>query len=159
MNLWSLRARRAVDEGAGSVRGLWAPTPVIALVIVTVANYAWQVPYFIHFYGKTGHAPGGLTVPLVLTFVWFAVGVALLVSRRRGAMPVLSSYLVVEAVFYLVHNLSGAFGRDLPTSDPILFIASVLGYVNAIAAIAFLIWLRRHKNLAPPVGGRPERAA
>jgi hypothetical protein len=57
--------------------------------------------------------------------------------------------LVVEAVFYLVHNLSGAAGRDLPADDPVLLGASILGYVNAAAAVVFLIWLRRpRRNVA-----------
>jgi hypothetical protein len=54
--------------------------------------------------------------------------------------------LVVEAVFYLVHNLSGAAGRDLPADDPVLLGASILGYVNALAAVVFLIWLRRQRR-------------
>ena len=138
--------REPVDRGVGSARGLWAPVPVVALVVLTAANYAWQVPYFVHFYGTSGHAPGGLTIPLVLTFAWFVAGVALLVTQRRGGVVVLSSYLAVEALFYLVHNLSGAFGRDLPTSDPVLFVASALGYINATAAVVFLIWWRRRRD-------------
>ena len=46
----------------------WAPWPVVALIVVTVANYVWQVPYYFHFYGQFGSSPGGLTVPLLLTF-------------------------------------------------------------------------------------------
>ena len=39
----------------------------------------------------------------------------------------MSVYLVTEAGFYLLDNLSGALDRDLPATDPILLIASVLG--------------------------------
>lgn len=124
----------------------WMPWPVQVLAVVTVANYVWQLPYYQHFYGRFGRAPAGLTVPLVLTFVWFVVGTALLVTRRRGGVPVLSSFLVTEALFYLVHNLSGAAGRDLPAHDAVLLVASVLGYINALGAIAFLIWLRRERR-------------
>ncbi|EWT02621.1 hypothetical protein N865_02535 [Intrasporangium oryzae NRRL B-24470] len=131
----------------------WAPWQLMALVAVTVANYVWQVPYYLHFYARFGKSPGGLTVPLLLTFVWFGVGAALLVTRRRGGVPVMVSFLVVEAVFYLVHNLTGAAGRDLLTSDGVLLVASVLGYVNAFAAIVFVVWLlrtrRRTQAVAP----------
>lgn len=121
----------------------WAPWQLKALVVVTVSNYVWQVPYYLHFYGRFGEAPGGLTGPLLFTFAWFAVGTALLVARRRGGVPVMASFLVVEALFYLVHNLTGAAGRDLPTSDVVLLTASLLGYLNALAAILFLAWLVR----------------
>lgn len=135
---------RAPADASCSRGTTWSmPWPVVALVVVTVANYVWQVPYYEHFYGRHGHAPGGLTVPLVLTFVWFSLGTVLLVARRRGGLPVLASFLVVEALFYLVHNLSGAAGRDLPAHDTVLLVASVLGYLNALASVAFLVWLRR----------------
>jgi hypothetical protein len=119
------------------------PWPVLALTAATVANYVWQVPYYQHFYGRQGVAPGGLWIPLVLTFLWFLTGTWLLVARRRGGAPVLAAFLVVEAAFYVAHNLSGAAGRDLPTGDPVLFVASTLGYVNLVGAVLFLIWLGR----------------
>jgi hypothetical protein len=118
--------------------------------VVTVANYVWQVPYYVHFYGRFGRSPGGLTVPLVLTFVWFVVATALVVTRHRGGVPVMASFLVVEALFYLVHNLTGAAGRDLPTNDVVLLVASLLGYVNALAAILFLGWLFRGRRRIRP---------
>jgi hypothetical protein len=74
------------------------------------------------------------------------VGTVLLANRRRAGVPVMASFLVVEALFYLVHNLSGAAGRDLPTNDPVLFVASLLGYLNAVAAVLFLGWLFRARR-------------
>src|SRR6478609_5625069 len=138
--------RRTIEGGTPGESSWWAPWPVVALVVVTVANYVWQVPYYVHFYGRFGRSPGGLTVPLVLTFVWFVVATALVVTRRRGGVPVMASFLVVEALFYLVHNLSGAAGRDLPTNDVVLLVASLLGYVNALAALLFLVWLFRTRR-------------
>jgi hypothetical protein len=142
-----LEARtRGLDTAQSESSPRWVPWPLKALVAVTVANYVWQVPYYIHFYGRFGKSPGGLTVPLLLTFVWFGVGTALLVTRRPGGVPVMASFLVVEALFYLVHNLTGAAGRDLPTSDVVLLVASLLGYLNALAAILFLGWLVRARS-------------
>lgn len=136
-------ARRAVQVQATKTTGSswWMPWPVIALIVVTVTNYLWQVPYYLHFYGQFGTSPGGLTIPLVLTFLWFLVATVLLVTRRRGGVPVVASFLVVETLFYLVHNVSGAVGRDLLTGDVVLLIASLLGYLNAAAAVLFLGWL------------------
>ena len=122
-----------------------------ALIVVTVANHVWQVPYFLHFSAHTGRAPSGLVVPLALTLMWFLLATLLLAGRRRGGVVVMSVYLVTEADFYLLHNLSEALGRDLPATDPILLFASVLGYLNALAAIGFLVWLRRHRTQAREV--------
>ena len=136
----------------------WAPWQVVVLVVLTVANYVWQVPYYLHFYGRFGVSPGGLTVPLVLTFLWFLVAAVLMVTRRRGGVPAMASFLVVEALFYLVHNVSGAAGRDLLGGDLVLFVASVLGYLNGLAAVLFLawlLWLRRRaasSDLGPAEG-------
>jgi hypothetical protein len=134
------------NSSASHENSWWAPWPVLALAAVTVANYVWQVPYYLHFYGRHGVTPGGLSVPLVLTFLWFVAGMWLLVTRRRGGVPVLASFLVAEAAFYVVHNLSGAAGRDLPAADPVLLIASTLGYVNLLAAVLFMIWLHRRRR-------------
>lgn len=92
-----------------------------------------------------------LVVPLALTLMWFLLATLLLAGRRRGGVVVMSVYLVTEAGLYLLDNLSGALGRDLPATDPILLIASVLGYLNALAAIGFLAWLRRHRTQAREV--------
>jgi hypothetical protein len=42
-----------------------------------------------------------------------------------------------------VHNLTGAFGRDLPVTNPIVLIANALGYLNlavAVGALGVLAW-------------------
>jgi hypothetical protein len=129
----------------------WFPGPSRALIVVTLANYVWQVPYVLHFSAHTGRAPSGLVVPLALTLMWFLLATLLLPGRRPGGVVVMSVYLVTEAGFYLLHNLSGARGRDLSATDPILLIGSVLGYLNALAAIGFLAWLRCHRTQAREV--------
>jgi hypothetical protein len=53
----------------------------------------------------------------------------------------MASFLVVEALFYLVHNVSGAAGRDLPAGDIVLLVASLPGYLNPLAAVLVLGWL------------------
>jgi hypothetical protein len=125
----------------------------VALFVVTAANCVWQVPYYLHFYGQFGKAPAGLTVPLLLTFAWFLVGTALVSTRHRGGVPILASFLVVEGLFYLVHNLTGAAGRDLVTNDAVLLVASLLGYASTIASILFLGWLVRTRPTARRAGG------
>ncbi|MDT0466863.1 hypothetical protein [Streptomyces gibsoniae] len=119
------------------------------LVLVTVANYLWQVPYYLHFYGSHGRAPGGLWVPLVVTGCWFAAGASLYAHCARGGAAALGSFLVVEVLFYVVHNATGAAGRDLLSGDAVLTIASVLGYAATFAAVAFLVHMRRRARRRP----------
>ena len=47
------------DTGATSGARWWFHGPLRALIVVTVANYVWQVPYFLHFSAHTGRAPSG----------------------------------------------------------------------------------------------------
>ena len=136
----------------------WAPWQVIALVVVTVANYVWQVPYYLHLYGRFGIPPGGLTVPLLLTFLWFLVATVLLVTRRPGGVPALASFLVLEALFYLVHYVSGAAGRDLHGGDVVLVVASLLGYLNGLASVLFLAWLLLLRRRTSSGNWRPTRS-
>lgn len=116
------------------------------LVLVTVANYLWQVPYYLHFYGSHGRAPGGLWAPLVVTACWFAAGASLYARGARGGATALGSFLLVEVLFYVVHNATGAVGRDLLSGDAVLTVASVLGYAATFAAAAFLIHMRRQAH-------------
>jgi hypothetical protein len=122
---------------------------LVALTVATVTNYVWQVPYAIHQYGSAWLTLPNLSVPLIATFVWFLIGVTRYARRQRGGAALLASFLATEALFYVVHNLTGAFGRDLPVTNPIVLIANALGYLNlavAVAALAALVWPRRASN-------------
>jgi hypothetical protein len=117
------------------------PVPVWPLVLITVVNYLWQIPYAVHHYGHRWESLPKLSIPLLLTGVWFGAAIVAMRRGSRGGRVLLGSFLVLEAAFYLIHNASGAFGADLPGSDPILFIASVLGYLSAATAIIYLLVL------------------
>jgi hypothetical protein len=95
----------------------------------------------------------------LVTFAWFAVAALLLYRRRRGGLASMVAFLVVLVGFYVLHNISGAFVVDLSLSDPILFIASVLGYLNTVAGIVFLVHLiRRRRDVAAASSGTPSAA-
>jgi hypothetical protein len=130
----------------------WAPTVFWLLVVTTVANYIWQIPYYVHFYAVHGSWPAPLAVMFLVTFAWFAVAAHLLHHRRRGGWASMVSFLVVLVGFYVIHNLTGAFVVDLSLSDPILFVASVLGYLNTLTGIVFLVHLIRRRHDATPAG-------
>lgn len=116
----------------------------------------WQVPYFLYFPTRTGRAPSGLVLPLALTLMWFLLATLLLAGRRRGGVVVVSVYLVTEAGFCLLHDLSGALGRDLPATGPILLIASCSAISMPSPRSAFLCGcavteLKRARS-PPPLG-------
>lgn len=84
------------------------------------------VPYYLHFYGPFGTGPEGLTVPLPGTSLWFLVATVLLVTLRRDWVPAMASFLPVEALFCLVHNVSVAAERDFAVGGAVLVIASIV---------------------------------
>lgn len=127
-------------------RERWAPWIYWLFVAATAANFLWQIPYYAHFYASRSSPPALLAVLLLATFAWFAAAAVLVYRRRPGGFGWMVAFLIVEIGFYLVHNASGAFARDLKFSDPILFTASVLGYLSTLTAIAFLAYLLRHRG-------------
>ena len=138
-----LLAMRRVNDLAGPDRAekqwmrLRRPA-IAALTTATLANYSWQVPYAIHQYGLGWIGFPRLSVLLIITLAWFVAAIELFTRRRRGGTTLLASFLAAETLFYVLHNVSGAFGRDLPSANPIVLIASVLGYLNLTAAVAGL---------------------
>lgn len=109
-------------------------------------NYAWQVSYAAHQYGRRWDAMPGLSIPLILTGVWFAIAMVTTVRGRRGGRTALVSFLVTEVAFYAVHNGSGALGADLPLENPVLLIASALGYASTAAALVYLVLMTRTRR-------------
>ncbi len=122
------------------------------LFAVTALNYLAQIPYYIHFYGVHHAAPSpvGLTL-LGLTFALFLAGFVLTLRGRRSGWWLLLCFLALEFAFYVVHNLSGAFLKDLPMSDPLFLVVSLIGYLNTAAALIYLFVLvrGRHHFFAP----------
>ena len=135
---------------------------LLALTVATVTNYVWQLPYAIHQCGNAWVGLPRLSGLLIVTLLWFLVGVMRYARRQPGGTALLASFLAIEAVFYLLHNLTGAFGRDLPLTNPIVLIASVLGYLNlaaAVAALAVFVWLSRHSPMfVDAISHRPQWA-
>jgi hypothetical protein len=72
-------------------------TALVALTVITVTNYVWQVPYAIHQYGNAWLGLPRLSGSLVVTFVWFFIGVTRYARRQRGGTALLASFLATEA--------------------------------------------------------------
>ncbi|HCI82985.1 MAG TPA: hypothetical protein DHW02_25215 [Ktedonobacter sp.] len=123
-------------------------TALIVLFIITLINYIAQVPYYIHFYAvhHVTPAPFG-TVLLALTLVFFLIGYWLTVAERPTGGWILLLFLITETAFYLLHNISGAFLKDLPINDPLFLTVSLIGYLNTIVPLLYLIAiLKDHKR-------------
>jgi hypothetical protein len=136
-----------------SSSGVHWRTSLYGLFAVTVLNYLAQIPYYIHFYGIHHAAPSllGLTL-LGLTFAVFLAGFVLTLRHRRSGWWLLLGFLALEFAFYVVHDLSGAFLKDLPVSDPLFLAVSLIGYLNTVAALVYLIVLiRGHHHVAAAV--------
>ncbi len=123
-------------------------TGLYVLFAVTVLNYVAQIPYYIHFYGVHHVAPSALgTVLLALTFAVFLAGYIYTLRGHRFGGWILFAFLIVEFGFYLLHNVSGAFLNDLPVGDPLFQIVSLIGYLNTIVALVYLILILRDRKL------------
>lgn len=122
-------------------------TGLYFLFAVTVLNYLAQIPYYIHFYGIHHVAPSPVGMLLLaLTFALFLAGYVYTLQGHRFGAPILFAFLILEFGFYLLHNISGAFLRDLPMSDPLFLTVSLIGYLNTIVPLVYLIlMLKDHK--------------
>jgi hypothetical protein len=158
-----LLAMRRVNDLAGPDRAEKQRTrlrrpAIAALTTATLTNHVWQVPYAIHQYGLGWIGLPRLSVLLIVTLAWFVAAIVLFTQRRRGGTSLLASFLAAEALFYVLHNVSGAFGRDLPSANPVVVIASVLGYLNLAAAVVGLAVLATRSRRRRAAGSQAGRA-
>jgi hypothetical protein len=131
--------------------------PTLKIVVpaaIVLLNYAAQIPYAWHLYGlRVSPTGAGL---LLLTLVWFVVGLALLrVGRGKAGYWLTMSFLATDVVFYGYNAATGMLHGYGPlyhlTRQGDLLVSAVffIGYVNVVAA-AYLIWVL--------VGSRPGTA-
>ena len=148
----------------GQSAALWRASVLRVVVPTVAADYAAQVPYYLHQYYATRHAPPSLpgAALLAATLLWFALGVAGLCRGGACGYWLLVSFLAVESLFYLqtqavqVASGHGALLYVLRPSDPVLFVVFGIGYVNLAAAGWAVCFLLRHRAAFL---GRPEGSA
>jgi hypothetical protein len=85
------------------------PRRLRVLVIATAANYLWQLPYAVHQYGWRWTGLPQLSAGLLLSAAWFTLAAHRYLTGRRAGRAMLIVFLLAEAGFYLLHNLTGAF--------------------------------------------------
>lgn len=117
--------------------------------VVIGANYLAQIPYGLHLYGLTASVLH--SVPLVLTLLWFVLGVVLVARRRPVGYWVLLSFVTVEFAFYLYNTIGevvhgyGLFFH-LWNPDHLLAVVFAIGYINLLAGAYFLWYLLTHRR-------------
>lgn len=121
------------------------------LVAITLIDYAAQVPYYIHNDYSSYHPLPGLraAVLLAITLVWFLVGLRRYQSNRRWGYPLLLSFLVVEAAFYVITILSGTFIVQLRNPSALIDCVFVVGYASGLAAAYYSYRIWKHHRRSP----------
>ncbi|QGF24328.1 hypothetical protein [Raineyella fluvialis] len=113
---------------------------------MTTGNYLWQIPYALHQYGARWGVLAGLSIPLILTGIWFGVAIVATLQGRSRGRAALVAFLVTEVAFYVVHYATGAFGADLPLNNPVVLVASLFGYASSATAVVYLVLLARARH-------------
>ena len=129
---------------------LWGPSAVV------LANYAAQVPYGIHLYGRAAITHGW--APLLLTLVWFVAGFWLLIRAKAAGFWLTVSFLFADFGFYLYNLIGGwvhgygLFFHAWQLGDPILWTVFMIGYANFFAAGFLLVLLIRNRQASTRLG-------
>lgn len=120
------------------------------LVAITLANYAAQVPYYLHNDYDPHHALPGIRAVVLLggTLVFFAVGLVGYQRRLRWGAPVLIAFLVIEALFYAGTFATGAFIFQLANHSYLLKAVFLIGYASGAAAGYYAFRLLRQSRMS-----------
>ncbi len=121
---------------------------VWALFAILLADFAAQVPYFMHLYYSPQHPLPDLKSSLLMgsVFALFMVSFALLIARKRAGYYLLIFYLALEFFFYLWNIVGGVlhgYGLffHLADRDAVLWAVNAVGYLSFFAAGYFLFLL------------------
>src|SRR5215469_13281509 len=127
---------------------------VVPLVVITLTNYAAQVPYYLHNDYSSQHVlPGVRAIALMAgTLAFFGLGLTGYRRRLSWGPAVLLSFLAIEALFYAGTFATGEFIFQLENPSYLLKAVFVIGYASG--AVAAYYAYRLCRELRP----RPSRA-
>ena len=131
-----------------------------SLLLIVLTNYAAQIPYYIHQYYAPHHFLPSLlgSVLLSMTLAWFLLAYWKLAQGKGWGYWLMLAFLTVEFLFYLQTQVSQLLISHqvlLHVYKPdgiLLFVVFGIGYINFLAAVYFIVFLRRHKQLFTSVG-------
>ena len=130
------------------------------LIVITLVNYAAQIPYYVHNDYTPQHALPGVRAIMLMagTLAFFALGLAGYQRRLRWGAPVLIAFLTIEAVFYAVTFVTGEFIFQLANPSYLLKAVFVIGYASGAAAGYYAYRLLRQPRPSRLAGtGRSSR--
>lgn len=129
------------------------------LIVITLANYAAQIPYYLHNDYTPHHMLPGIRAIVLMagTLAFFALGLEGYQRRRRWGTPVLTAFLTIEAVFYAGTFITGEFIFQMANHSYLLKAVFVIGYASGIVAGYYAYRLLRQSRLArlAGTGGSP----
>lgn len=120
------------------------------LIVITLANYAAQIPYYLHNDYNPHHMLPGIRALVLITgtLALFVLGLAGYQRRLRWGTPVLIAFLMIEAVFYAGTFATGEFIFQLANHSYLLKAVFVIGYASGAAAGYYAYQLLRQSR--PP---------
>jgi len=120
------------------------------LLLITSFNYLAQVPYYLHNYYVPHHQLPGLRAVGLLgfTLIWFIIGCVAYSKKMKSGYGILLGFLIVEALFYGMTLLSGAFIFQLRNHSDVIKAVFIIGYVNGLTAAYYAYRLIRFRSLS-----------
>jgi hypothetical protein len=124
------------------------------LIVITLANYAAQIPYFLHNDDASLHMLPGIRAVVLMagTLAMFALGLAGHQRRLPWGTPVLIAFLTIEAVFYAGTFATGEFVFQLANHSYLLKAVFVIGYASGATAGCYAYRLLRQARLSRLAG-------
>jgi hypothetical protein len=124
------------------------------LIVITLVNYAAQVPYYLHNDYTPQHMLPGIRALVLMagTLAFFALGLAGYQRRLRWGAPVLIAFLTIEAVFYAATFATGEFIFQMANPSYLLKAIFVIGYASGAAAGYYAYRLLRQPRLSRRAG-------
>jgi len=116
---------------------------------IVLANYAAQIPYYLHQYYAPHHFLPDIigSLLLLITLVWFLLAFRLLSRGSKTGWWLMVAYLSVVFLFYIqtqIMQLVTVHQILLHVYHPagfLLFMVFAIGYINCLAAVYYLIYL------------------
>ncbi len=118
------------------------------LVSITILNYAAQIPYFFHYYYSSSHPLPAIRASILLgfTLLWFLCGVVGYRRNRWWGFATLTSFLFVEALFYILTIATGTFIGQLRNHPYTIDVVFIIGYLSGLTAAYYFIRILKFKG-------------
>jgi hypothetical protein len=117
------------------------------LLTITIVNYLALIPYYLYNYYFPYHVLPSLRACILvgLTLVWFLGGYLGFRNKSRLGYFLLLTFLIIEALFYLMTILSGAVISQLRNPSLLMRAIFFIGYLSGLVAAYYVCVLVRFR--------------